>query len=71
MLVPARGQLTIAMRGECSGLVDVAKIDTIRRSGLSALCDEERASDVCGDYAEGAVGIRDEPDEVACAAAKV
>ena len=42
-LVLARGQLTIAMRGERSRLVDTAKIDTIRREGLSALCNEERA----------------------------
>ena len=42
-LVLARGQLTIAMRGEHSGLVDTAKIDTIRREGLSVLCNEERA----------------------------
>ena len=56
------------MRGERSGLVAAAKLDAIRRDGLSALHDEERTSAVCGDYPEAAEGARDEPDEAACAA---
>ena len=40
-------------------------LDMVTCEGLSALCDEERANAVSGDYTETTECVRDEPDDAA------